>query len=317
MTRRDTEWVRRYWDRSADAYDRSMGLFERLMLGDGRRWIGRQAEGDVLEIAIGTGRNLPDYSLEARLTGIDLSPAMLRRARQRAVGIGREVRLFVGDAQKLDLPDGSFDTVVFSLALCSIPDDRVAISEAKRVLRPGGRLVLIEHVRSTRHSVRSAERLIDFFTSRLQGDHMLREPLDHLRREGFVIEFVARTRFGIIERTIARKPFVSSDRSGAASADAEVREVFEKIMKERPIGAGHVVDDLLSQGDLKDGLDRTAAADLVWVLNDAGLYHLLVHRRGWTPKRFRTWLSKTLKSQLLGASPPSASARRSRPTESG
>jgi len=206
MANRDTDWVRRYWDRSAGAYDSSMGLFEKLMLGDGRRWIGHQAAGDVLEIAIGTGRNLPAYSSAARLTGIDLSPEMLGRARQRAIQMGLEVDLSVGDAQQLDLPDDRFDTVVFSLALCSIPDDRAAIREAKRVLRPGGQLLLMEHVRSPRRSVRAVERMIDLFTSRFQGDHMLREPLDHLRREGLVIEHVSRSSLGIIERAIARKP---------------------------------------------------------------------------------------------------------------
>lgn len=144
MSRRDTDWVRRYWDRSAGAYDRSIGFCEGLMLGDGRRWIGWQARGDVLEIGVGTGRNLAEYPADARLAGLDLSPEMLRRARERAAKIGRDVELSVGDAQQLDYPDDRFDTVVFSLALCSIPDDRAAVHEAKRVLRPGGRLVLLE-----------------------------------------------------------------------------------------------------------------------------------------------------------------------------
>jgi AcrR family transcriptional regulator len=86
---------------------------------------------------------------------------------------------------------------------------------------------------------------------------------------------------------------------GAASADPEVREVFEKIQAERRIGAAHVVDDVLAKGRLRPGLEPEAAADLIWVLNDAGLYHMLVHRRGWTGARFRTWLSDTMRAQLL------------------
>jgi AcrR family transcriptional regulator len=88
---------------------------------------------------------------------------------------------------------------------------------------------------------------------------------------------------------------------GAASADPEVREVFEKIQAERRIGAGHVIDDVLAKGRLRPGLDREVAGDLMWVLNDAGLYHLLVHRRRWAPERFRTWLSGTMRDQLLPA----------------
>ena len=204
--RRDTAWVRRYWDRSAGAYDRSIGVFEKLMIGDGRQWIGSRARGHVLEIGVGTGRNLAEYPPEIRLTGIDISQEMLRRARARASEVGRDVELSVADAQRLDFPDARFDTVVFSLALCSIPDDRAAVREAKRVLRPGGRLVAIEHVRSPRRAVLAVERVIDSFTSRLQGDHMLREPIDHLQAEGFELEEVERSKLGFIERVAARKP---------------------------------------------------------------------------------------------------------------
>jgi ubiquinone/menaquinone biosynthesis C-methylase UbiE len=204
--RRDTDWVRRYWDKSAGAYDRSIGLFERGFLGDARRWIGSHARGDVLEIGVGTGRNLPEYASATRLTGIDLSDGMLERARARAKEIGRDVELLRGDAERLDFPDASFDTVVFSLSLCSIPDDAAAVREAARVLRPGGRLVLVEHVGSPRRTVRAIERVIDFFTSRLQGDHMLREPLTHVRAEGLVVEELKRSKLGTIERLVARKP---------------------------------------------------------------------------------------------------------------
>jgi SAM-dependent methyltransferase len=203
--RRDTEWVRRYWDRPAGVYDRSIAFFERLLLGDARQWLASQAEGDTLEIGVGTGRNLPYYPPSVRLMGADLSREMLGRARERARELGRRVDLREGDAQNLDLPNEAFDTVVFSLALCSIPDDGAAVCEAKRVLRPGGRLLLLEHVRSPRRAVRAVQRVVGFFTERLQGDYMLREPLDHLRREGFAIEALKHSGLGIIERVVARK----------------------------------------------------------------------------------------------------------------
>jgi AcrR family transcriptional regulator len=88
---------------------------------------------------------------------------------------------------------------------------------------------------------------------------------------------------------------------GAASADPEVREVFETIGTERRIGAGHVVGHLIAKGGrLRDALDSEAAADVLWVLIDAGLFHLLVHQRGWTPERFQAWLAETIQRQLLG-----------------
>jgi AcrR family transcriptional regulator len=87
---------------------------------------------------------------------------------------------------------------------------------------------------------------------------------------------------------------------GAASADPEAREVWEKIQAERRIGGTNVVKLITARRALRRGLDREHAGDLVWVLNDAGLYYMLVHRQGWSPARFQTWLAETLKAQLLG-----------------
>lgn len=161
MPRRDTDWVRRSWNRSAGFYDPSMAMFDKLLLGDGRQWVGSRSSGDVLEVGIGTGRNLADCPTDARVTGIDISPEMLVRARARASELGRSVELSVGDAERLGFPDESFDSVVFSLSLCSIPNDAAAIREAMRVLRPGGRLVVLEHVRSPSRAVRAVQRMFD------------------------------------------------------------------------------------------------------------------------------------------------------------
>lgn len=202
----ETERVRGLYDRSAGQYDTMIGLSERLFFGDGRRWVCSQARGDVLEVAVGTGRNFPYYPEDVRLTGIELSPEMLRIARRRARELDREADLRVGDAQALDFPDNRFDTVVLALALCTIPDDRKAVVEARRVLRPGGRLLLLEHVRSPLLLVRAVQRVLDPITVRFQADHLLREPLDHIEAEGFVVERVERSRWGAVERLAARKP---------------------------------------------------------------------------------------------------------------
>src|SRR5215207_6860517 len=134
----ETERVRRYYGRIAHRYDEYVGYFEKLLVGDGRRWVSSQAHGDVLELAIGTGRNLPYYPSDVRLTGVDLTQAMIELARQRADALGRTVHLRVGDAQALDLPDARFATVVATLALSSIPDERQAVAEARRVAAPRG-----------------------------------------------------------------------------------------------------------------------------------------------------------------------------------
>lgn len=202
----ETERVRRLYDRVAPRYDRLIRLPEQLLFGDGRRWVCSRARGDVLEVAVGTGRNLPFYPASVRLTAIDVSPAMLRRAETRARRLGRAVILRHGDARTLEFPAGSFDTVVFTLALCSIPDDRAAIAEAARVLRPGGAVLLLEHVRSPVRPVRAVQRLLEPLFLRFGGDHLLREPIDRLRGQGFAIRRVERSRLGIVERAAACRP---------------------------------------------------------------------------------------------------------------
>jgi ubiquinone/menaquinone biosynthesis C-methylase UbiE len=205
----ETQRVRALYEDEAPRYDRQIRFFERVLFGDGRHWVCSQAEGDVLEIAVGTGRNLAHYPAGVRVTAIELSPAMLELARRRAERVGREVDLRVGDAQTLEFDDERFDTVVCTLSLCTIPGDRAAVAEAKRVLRPGGRLLLLEHVRSPVAPVRAVQRAIDPLMVRFQGDHVMREPLEHLRAEGFVVERVLRSKWGIVERLSAIKPKAS------------------------------------------------------------------------------------------------------------
>ncbi len=203
---RETERVLRVYEKEAQKYDREMRILERLLFAGGREWVCSQAAGDVLEIALGTGRNLPHYRKDVRLTGIELSPAMLEIARARARELGRDADLRVGDAQALDFPAESFDTVVCTLSLCTIPDDRAAVSEVRRVLRPGGRFLLLEHVRSSLLPVGLGQRLLAPLFLRFEADHLLREPLDHLEAEAFNIERVERLKLGIVERLAARKP---------------------------------------------------------------------------------------------------------------
>jgi ubiquinone/menaquinone biosynthesis C-methylase UbiE len=202
----ETDRVRRIFDKQAPKYDRSMARFERLLFSGNRKWACSRAEGEVLEIAAGTARNLEYYPTSVRLTGIELSPEMAELGRSRADALGRELDLRVGDAEALDLPDDSFDTVVCTYGLCTIPDHHAAVREAKRVLRPGGRFLLAEHVRSPNRFVRTIQRVIDPLANRFGGDHLLREPLEPLREQGFEIEDVRRSKAGIVELVAARKP---------------------------------------------------------------------------------------------------------------
>jgi ubiquinone/menaquinone biosynthesis C-methylase UbiE len=201
----ETDRVQAIYDRMADGYDRMIATWERVLFKDGREWVCSQAHGHTLEIGIGTGRNLEAYPANIHLVGIDLSPVMLAKAAARAQALGREVDLQLGNAQALSFADDSFDNVVVTLSLCAIPDDSQAIRELVRVLKPGGRLIWLEHVRSPLAPVRWIQRLLDPLLVRLEADHLLRDPVDHLTREPIEILRLERSKLGYIERGVARK----------------------------------------------------------------------------------------------------------------
>ncbi len=199
---RDRARTLRFYERAAQDYDRWMDRFDPLLVGDGRATLCARAQGQTLEVAIGTGRNIALYPPDVRLTGIDLSPAMLAIAR--TTSAGRSVDLRVGNAETLEFADGSFDTVVFTLCLCTVPDPPKALAEARRVLRPGGRLLLLEHVRSPIAAVRWLQWILDPLF-RIASDHLLRDPLDHLASLGFEVDECRRYRWGVVELVVARK----------------------------------------------------------------------------------------------------------------
>ena len=206
MSTEANEQARRLWDRYAPRYDRQIRVSERLLFPGGRSWVCSRTRGEVLEVAIGTGLNLPYYPQGITLTGIDLSPAMLAIARDRAEALGLEADLREASAEALPFPDASFDTVACTVSLCNIPGDRAAIAEMYRVLRPGGQLILLDHVASDRRWVLAIERLLEPVTIRLNGDYLTRRPLPLVEAAGFAVTGSERLKLGIIERLTAVKP---------------------------------------------------------------------------------------------------------------
>ncbi|MGH3863622.1 class I SAM-dependent methyltransferase [Actinokineospora sp.] len=147
-----TDTTRRPWashrgaaDRERRRRDRRAGLPpERLVLGDSRQWIVSRASGSVLEVSVGTGLNLRHYPRHVTLTALDLDPELLSIARKRANDL-RDVSLLQADSARLPFAAESFDSVVCTLAMCEFHDRTVVLAEMKRVLRPGGRLLLLDH----------------------------------------------------------------------------------------------------------------------------------------------------------------------------
>lgn len=198
--------VKGSWAKRAQKYDKSIGFLERRVFGaEHRDWACSRAVGTTLEIAVGTGLNLPLYPRSSKLVAIDLSPEMLDIARERAEGLELDVDLRQGDAHELQFEDETFDSVVCTYSLCNIPDPRRAVSEMKRVLRPGAKLILVDHIRSAVKPIYWIQKVVEFFTRRLEGENMTRRPLEHVKAEGFDVQERERMRAGVVERLVAVK----------------------------------------------------------------------------------------------------------------
>jgi len=199
-----TARARRVWDAMAPRYDRDIAFYERIQFGGGREWVCSRATGRVLEVAIGTGRNLEFYPSDVSITGIELSPAMLALAEQRAAELGREIELHQGNAQVLPFDEASFDTVVCTLSLCTIPNHAKAIAEMARVLRPGGKLLLLDHIGSRWWPVWAVLKLVELFTAR-NGEYLTRRPLPMLAAAGLTVTESQQLKLGTVERVAAVK----------------------------------------------------------------------------------------------------------------
>lgn len=201
-----TERWHRNWDKHARTYDREMRFWDRFLFGNSRSWACSRATGEVLEVAIGTGLNLAFYPEDVTLTGIDLSEEMLSIARRRAADLERAVDLEQANAHALPFDAATFDTVVCTFGLCAIPDLDAAIAEMARVLRPGGRLILVDHVASSSRVARGVQRMLELATIPLGGEHFLRRPINQVRAAGFAVDRVERFNLGLVERLVAVKP---------------------------------------------------------------------------------------------------------------
>lgn len=212
MRETSNEDITRAFNRNAPLYDRWMRLFERYIAVGARSWAVSMAHGQVVEIGVGSGLNLPLYGPAAEhVTGIELSGEMLAIARRRVMDqrIDR-IDLQHGDAQALNVPSESADTVLSTFTFCTIPEPLAASREAYRVLRPGGAFILAEHGRPTHALGHAAMRAVEPLCVRISGEHITRDPVPYLTGAGFTLTGVQRGGpGGIIFQIIAHKPGAS------------------------------------------------------------------------------------------------------------
>ncbi len=152
----------------------------------------------ALEVGVGTGKNLPYYPRDVKVTAIDLSPRMLERARRRASGLGLEVELQQMDVQHLAFPDHVFDTVFATFVFCSVPDPVLGLRELRRVCKSGGRLLLLEHMRPDNPILGLLFDLLNPMVVRMMGANINRGTMENVRRAGWRIRVEERLSSDIV-----------------------------------------------------------------------------------------------------------------------
>jgi ubiquinone/menaquinone biosynthesis C-methylase UbiE len=198
------EPTRRKWDFSSAFYDL-------LAYGPERRWAPDKRElfanmqGKVLFVAVGTGQDIPFFPPGRNIIGIDISPAMLARAKNRAANYTGQLDLRVMDIHALEFPDHSFDQVVTSCTFCSVPNPVAGLTALRRVLKPGGMLYMFEHTGS---HVFPFNLMLDVMTPLWKpiGPEMNRDTVANVEQAGFEIRQVRNVYLDVVKTIIARSP---------------------------------------------------------------------------------------------------------------
>ncbi len=201
---RDTIRARVRYDRIARVYDLMESAMEGRQFSPWRKRLWAEVQGPrVLEVGVGTGKNFPYYPSGLQVTAVDFSPGMLERARRRAEREGVQVDLRLMDAQHLEFPDDSFDSVVATFVFCSVPDPVQGLRELRRVAKPDGRIFLLEHVRPGGAAGNVAD-LLNPLVVRVMGANINRCTVENVERAGLEIERVEDLWRDIVKLIVAR-----------------------------------------------------------------------------------------------------------------
>jgi len=178
--------TQRRYDRLAFAYDTMEAPLERFRFAGWRQRLRNRITGPTaLEVGVGTGKNFPYYPSGVQVVGVDLSPRMLMRARRKTSNRNLSVDLREMDVQNLKFPDHLFDTVFATFVFCSVPDPVDGLRELRRVCKPSGRLLLLEHMRPENVVLGLVFDILNPMVVRIMGANINRRTMDNIRSAGW------------------------------------------------------------------------------------------------------------------------------------
>ena len=207
-SRQETAKTQARYNRIAPIYDLMEVFTERRFVPWRKKLWSLIPDGRVLEVGVGTGKNFAYHPSGSEVTGVDLSERMLAQAQQKANKLGYSIELHEMDAQQLEFADNSFEAATATFVFCSVPDPVIGLSELARVVRPGGRIVLLEHVRVDRPAM--VGKLMDWLDPlvvRMMGAHINRRTAEAVRRAGLEVERVENLAArGLVKLIVTRSP---------------------------------------------------------------------------------------------------------------
>lgn len=194
-----TEIIRRRYNRTAMFYD----LMDKMISPELRQLAVRQVKGNVLEVGVGTGQNLPFYQGNCQVTGIDLSPGMLNKAQSKAKQAKVSVKLLEMDAQAMTFPENTFDSIIATCVFCSVPDPVKGLSEIRRVCKPSGKIILLEHVRSDSPVLGWLMDMLNPLSLYMVGSNINRDTVENVHKAGISIDYIKNVKGKIVKLIVA------------------------------------------------------------------------------------------------------------------
>ncbi|WP_085505934.1 class I SAM-dependent methyltransferase [Thalassobacillus devorans] len=183
MDNKHTNTIKRRYNRISGLFD----MMDRMIREKWRKELLEHASGKVLEVGVGTGANLKYYPDHVEVTGIDFSPMMLKKAREKADNLPPSFELVEMDAQQMDFPDNTFDTVVSTCVFYSVPDPIQGLKEIRRVTKPKGKIIMLEHMRSDNEMIGKAMDVLNPIGLHIVGANINRKTMDNIKQAGLKV----------------------------------------------------------------------------------------------------------------------------------